>query len=179
MLKRWMMILFSIVGLLIITLIVYVAVNRLWVNSVENSFLVFLGSSSTNNPAKLHEISSDFDVDKYDYICILGPYQTTVEYKNKNGNAPDYIYGIINSNLKKVNYREGWWGLLSSEAHWVLILFNQKIGLLRTDEISNNLIPLISLSGGRDCYAVEGVSVVKENNSQYPYGAGLRFISNK
>lgn len=163
-------------GFLIISFVVFTMMNKYRISSAEQNFHIFLSSSREGEARNLLELLVDGD--KYYYACVLGPYQKSVRRTNNLGDVSEQIYEKINSKLGEMNYREGFWGLLSSEAHWALIASNEKVDLLRIYEISSNKIPLVSPSGGRECFIASDVFVVKKRNNQYPYGFGLSTISN-
>jgi hypothetical protein len=171
-LKKGWLVLF----LMTLLIVVYVFINRYWVGSIERQFLAFLSSSDLNKPKKLYEVLSDLNEYQYDYVCMLGPYQAMLEYKNNVGDAPNSVYESVNSILKDRGYRKGYFGMLGGEARWAFMMFDSRGGVLSINEVSNNRISLISISGGRDCFKSKSVSIVKEANSHYPYGYGLKFV---
>ena len=168
------------VTLILCSLLWYLIFNRFWLSQTEQLLYEYLKSSNeVKNPVLVNSILRwDSKITAGATLCILGAYQTKLEFKNQITGISKEQYQKMGAVLVKKGFRQSSLSFLKSESHSSIVLFNLD-GEIQIYEIAIHKIPVYSPADGGECFQANEAMVDKVQLTQYPFGTALKFSSLK
>ena len=122
--------------------VLYFSIHRFWIGAVESSLRDF-NSSKKNTEASLSSILSNLKMKKYDYVCILDFYQTSLKEGGIGSEDKHRISRKVNLLLNNMNYRKNFLSFSRSEGSKAFVFFNENDSNMHIEEVSKNNISLM------------------------------------
>lgn len=140
--------------------VLYFSIHRFWIGAVEDALRDF-NLSKKNTEASLSSILSNLKMKKYDYVCILDFYQTSLKEGGIGSENKHRISRKVNLLLNDMNYRKDFLSFSRSEGSQALIFFNENGSNIHIEEVSKNIISLMIPAEFPQCSKYEDIYLSK------------------